>query len=258
MSTSAAATDLTELHGYQLRLPSFEGPLDVLLRLIERERLSISEVSLVTVTDQFLAHFASLEDADPAAIASFTNVAGRLLVLKSRSLLPRPAQPEEEDDPDDLVRQLAEYKAVKEAALRLAETDRMGLGAYPRGVVPRPEPGPVRLAMHQPAALARALRRRLLTLAPPSAPLALRQVVSLQAMIGRAIAALAGRKPVPFRSIVGIEAGRQETLVGFLAVLVLLRRRVVDADQPEPFGEITLLPIEGATIDADLAGADLA
>ena len=70
--------------------------------------------------------------------------------------------------------------------------------------------------------------------------------------------ALAGRKPVPFRSIVGIEAGRQETLVGFLAVLVLLRRRVVDADQPEPFGEITLLPIEGATIDADLAGADLA
>jgi len=255
---SATATDLPELHGYQLRLPSFEGPLDVLLRLIERERLDITEVSLVSVTDQFLAHFASLEDAGPAAIAAFTNVASRLVLLKSRSLLPRPVAPEEDEDPDDLVRQLEEYKAVKEAALTLAEADRSGLGAYPRGVVPHPEPGPVRLAMHQPVLLTRALRRRLTAIVPPAAPMALRHVVSLQAMIGRAISALAGRKPVPFRAIVGIEADRQETLVGFLAVLVLLRRRVIDADQPEPFGEITLLPLDGATIDADLAGADLA
>ena len=78
------------LDAYQLRLPSFEGPLDVLLRLIERDQLAISEISLLAVFDQFMAHLDALEAAAPEAIAEFLMVAGRLSVLKSRALLPAP------------------------------------------------------------------------------------------------------------------------------------------------------------------------
>ena len=104
------------LDGYQFRLPSFEGPLDVLLRLIERDQLAISEVSLLAVFDQFLAHLDRLEAEAPDAIAEFVLVAGRLSVLKSRALLPRPAKPLEEPDEIDLVMQLEAYRAVKAAA----------------------------------------------------------------------------------------------------------------------------------------------
>ena len=80
------------LDGYQFRLPSFEGPLDVLLRLIERDQLAFCEVSLLAVFDQFLAHLDTLEADAPDVIAEFVMVAGRLSVLKSRALLPRPAK----------------------------------------------------------------------------------------------------------------------------------------------------------------------
>src|ERR671919_1436827 len=117
------------LEGYQLRLPSFEGPLDVLLRLIERDQLAISEISLLAVFDQFLAHLNTLEADAPDAIAEFVLVAGRLSVLKSRALLPRPAKPLEEPDEIDLVRKLEEYRAVKAAAELLAVRQRTGSGA---------------------------------------------------------------------------------------------------------------------------------
>src|SRR5918997_7132388 len=98
------------LDGYQLRLPSFEGPLDVLLRLIERDQLAISEISLLAVFDQFIAHLDTMEAHAPDAIAEFLMVAGRLSVLKSRALLPRPAKPLEESEEIDLVHQLEAYR----------------------------------------------------------------------------------------------------------------------------------------------------
>ncbi|MGH9174365.1 MAG: segregation and condensation protein A, partial [Vicinamibacterales bacterium] len=114
------------LAGYQLRLPSFEGPLDVLLGLIERERLEISDVSLVAVTDGFLGYIAQLDDAPPALLAEFAGVAARLLVLKSRALLPRPEVVEEEVDIDDLAEQLREYQRAKQAAESFRSIERAG------------------------------------------------------------------------------------------------------------------------------------
>src|SRR5215208_5144761 len=102
--------------GYQLRLPSFEGPLDVLLRLIERSQLQITDVSLVAVMDQFLVYVASLDQAGAELIADFTNVATRLVLLKSRSLLPRPPAIDDEAEAGDLARELIEYRAVRQAA----------------------------------------------------------------------------------------------------------------------------------------------
>jgi segregation and condensation protein A len=254
---SATTQEPPLLFGYQLRLPSFEGPLDVLLRLIERDHLDITEISLMAVTDQFLVYVEELGEAPLETIAAFSNVAGRLLVLKSRSLLPRPPVQEEVVDEDDLVRQLIEYRAMKDAAMRFAETQAQGLGAYPRGSVSGPGPVVVRLANHHPSALVRSLRRRLAVLAPPVIATPVRSVVTIQSMLIRLIDALAPRKPVRFRALVGAEASREEVLVGFLAVLVLLRRRAADAEQAEPFGEITILPLDEAIDPMTLAGADL-
>jgi len=94
-----------QLDGYQLKLPTFEGPFDVLLRLIEREQLEISDISLVAVFDQFMDAIADLNAPPPAVIAEFAAVAGRLSVLKSRALLPKPVKPAEETEEPDLVRQ---------------------------------------------------------------------------------------------------------------------------------------------------------
>ncbi len=231
------------LNGYQLRLPTFEGPLDVLLRLIERHQLAITDVSLVAVTDQFLAHLAAMEEAPPTTMAEFATIGARLVLIKSRSLLPRPLTVEDEGDSGDLVRQLVEYRAVQEAARLLGVRDMRAEGAFARGeggvAVPAAS-APPRLALHQPSALARALRRRLTIVPGPSAVVAASPLVSLREMIERVLVGLAGRSQLRFRAVLARCEGRDEALTAFLAVLVLIRRRVIEADQPALFGEITL------------------
>ena len=244
---STASSEHTELHGYQLQLPTFEGPLDVLLRLIEREQLPITEISLMAVTDQFLAYLEALQDPAPETIAAFSSVAGRLLVLKSRSIIPRPPVVVDEEAEDDLVKELIEYRALRDAIASLAESDRAGRGAFPLGGgVPVPKASEPKLAIHQPNSLAKALRRRLTAMATPPVTQVLRKVVSLQEMAVRLLTQLNSGRPVRFRSYLGPSPPREETLVGFLAVLVLLRRRVIDAEQAEPFGDIDMVRVVGA------------
>ena len=248
-----AAAPLT-LSGYQLRLPSFEGPLDVLLRLIEREQLAIAEVSLVAVTDQFLAHAEALGAARPAEVAAFSAVATRLLVLKSRSLLPRPPVAETDEIDDDLVHQLREHQALKELLADLASRERGRERLFPRGgaIVTGVDPARPRLAPGPPTALSRALRRRLSVLAPDPTHHPLRPVVSLPKTVARVLATLAQRPRVRFSDLVG-ERRREEVLVAFLAVLVLLRRKQIDVEQPEPFGEFVVLLVNE---EADGGGGD--
>ena len=130
---------MTELFpdAYQVALPVFEGPLDLLLHLIEREELDITQVSLSQVTNQYLERLAQISERDPDKMADFLVVAARLLLIKSRVLLPQ--QPSalgteegEEDIGRDLVRQLIEYKKFKEAAGWLKEVESEGLRSYVR------------------------------------------------------------------------------------------------------------------------------
>lgn len=236
------AIDHAALNAYQFRLPTFEGPLDILLRLIEREQLAITDVSLVAVTDQFLDHLAQLHDQPPALIADFAAIGGRLVLLKSRSLLPRPATTVEEPEPEDLVRQLEEYRALRAASEQLAIRDRRALGGFARGEgVALPDAPAPRLAIHQPSILARALRRRLTNAIGPVQVVASRPIVTLREMTERLLTGLhrGNRSFLRFRATC---ASREEVLVGFLALLVLVRRRVMDADQETLFGDITLTP----------------
>jgi len=238
---NTATIDASALGGYQLRLPAFEGPLDVLLRLIERQQLAITDVSLMVVTEQFLVYLKSMDELPTATMGEFAAVASRLILLKSRSLLPRPPAVDPEEEPEDLVRQLIEYRAMRTVADQLGVRDRTASGAFSRGDgIALPERPPARLALHQPGSLARALRRRLTAVSTPPEAIAARPVVSLRGMTERLLNALTGRASLPFTRFRATCASQQDVLVAFLAVLVLMRRRTIVAEQDQLFGEITL------------------
>src|SRR5215213_5084174 len=186
-----SSTMVATLDGYQFRLPSFEGPLDVLLRLIERDQLAINEVSLIAVFDQFLAHLDTLEADASDAIAEFVLVAGRLSVLKSRALLPRPPKPLEEPDEIDLVQQLEAYRAVKAAAELLGVRQRNGSGAFGRGdAIACPPAEPARYTPQPPSALSEAVSRWLSRMPAKPAVLPSRRVISFPLIISNVIPAL--------------------------------------------------------------------
>lgn len=234
------------LPGYQLRLPGFEGPLDVLLRLIERNQLPITEVSLVEVTDQFLAYIAELEMAPPAVIAEFAAVGARLTLLKSRSLLPKPPEAADEADPGDLLRQLVEYRALRDAARLLAEREASDVGMYVRpsdSEHPHADLVTIRLATYAPQVLVRSIRRRLSLIPKPQAVLDVPPMVTLRDMIERMVHGLRLKKRLSFSSILAECRERHEVQTAFLALLVLVRRRHVDAEQSELFGDISFVSV---------------
>src|SRR5262249_26200790 len=136
---------------YIVRLPAFEGPLDLLLYLIEKRQMEITTISLVAVTDQYLAYLHSLDksgsyrqdeaaDSSPLAnMAAFISIAARLLFIKSQSLLPTTSKEESGAEvenaltmADELHRHLLEYKAAKEIAHHLRKREEAGLQTYER------------------------------------------------------------------------------------------------------------------------------
>lgn len=236
MVTAAPTTPL--LHEYQLRLPAYKGPLDVLLRLIDGQQLPISEVSLMAVLDQFLAYIDTRIAPEPGEIAEFAAIAGRLTVLKSRELLPRPAPAVDEEDPSDLVRQLEEYRAIKVAAARLSTVH--GAGGYGRGAsIEHPPPVTAAMPRQSTRALVRALHRWLSRV--PASPLevATRHTTTLREMVSRVFALLAADGHGNFTWFVSHVPNRQDRALAFLALLTLIRRHAVDVSQPVLFGEIT-------------------
>ena len=103
---------------YSVETPVFQGPLDLLLYLIERAELDITTLALAEVTDQFLDYLQNLPELSVEEVSSFLLVAAKLLQIKSEALLPRPVIREagEEDPGEALARQLIEYKRYKEIA----------------------------------------------------------------------------------------------------------------------------------------------
>jgi segregation and condensation protein A len=228
---------------WQLRLPTFEGPLDVLLRLIEKQQLPIAEVSLALVSDQFLHAARELDGSAPETIAEFTAVGSRLVAIKARSLIPRPAAPVDEEDEDGLVVQLLEYKAIKEAARQFAQIDKLGMVAYSPSADAIELPDKARelpLGRHEASWLARALQRKLVVIEPVRQMVLIKPVVSLREMMVRLSDALAGGL-TSFNRVAEThcqDASERRAL--FLALLVMIRRGGANAEQDEPFGEITI------------------
>jgi segregation and condensation protein A len=244
---------------YQVRLPVFEGPLDLLLQLIERERLDISVVSIAAVTEQFLSYVRQIEDIQAETLADFLVMAARLVWIKSRILLPQPRRPddEEEEDPAEaLARQLKEYKRFREAAQSLRAIEERGLHTYPRVAPPpeldaRLEEGSITLD----GLLAAAQRAILSSPLPPPVPagVVVPFTLTIRDQIGLIRRETTGGRTVTFGALLQNARQRVEVIVTLLAVLELIKRGQVNAVQDEMFGDITIAPVPGAEIDDEEA-----
>lgn len=242
---------------YAVSLPSFQGPLDLLLQLIEKEELDINEISLVAVTDPYLHTIARLEAIEPGALADFLVVASRLLYLKSLSLLPKPsavAGEDEEDSVDALIQQLLEYRRFKQAAALLQAREEQGLRVYVR-TAPQPElERRLDLSNLDLNKLHMALRR-VLQRVPSDPPMprvkiypitVAEQIEHVRLYLQAARhqpAPPEGYAPITFTELLTRGATRLEIVVTFLAILELIKQQEVVADQEATFGEIVLLPL---------------
>jgi segregation and condensation protein A len=234
---------------YEVQLEVFHGPLDLLLHLIEHNHLDITTVSLAQVTDQYLAYLRLLEERRPDEIADFVVIAARLLLIKSRALLPQPPPliQEEEDVGEDLVRQLREYRRFKHVADTLRQRDQDSLHSYPRTIpatrflnlVPKLD-----LESTSLDDLIEALRG-LLQEAQADDGLA---VIPLKVTIGQKIQEidelLHTRQSLTFDDLIEGKTSRLEVIVTLLAVLELIRSRRVQAQQSALFGPISITPLE--------------
>ena len=228
---------------YQVRLPVFEGPLDLLLHLIEREEFDITTIALAQVTGQYLAYLSELKERRGGDLAAFLVVAAKLLLIKSQALLPRPPAltVSEEDIGDDLVQQLQLYKQFKEVALHLREREDLGLQSFIRIAANyRPEPH-LNLSGVTLDDLVAAAREALQALpAAPVGGVVTPRVVTIGQQIEHIQAHLATHRRARFREILSTAVTRVEVIVTLLALLELIKRDRVQMRQERPFGPIII------------------
>jgi segregation and condensation protein A len=232
---------------YEVKLPLFEGPLDLLLHLIEREELDITRVSLAQVTDQYLEYIGRLEEREVSNLVDFLVVASKLLLIKSRLLLPAPpatANVEDEDVGEDLVRQLIEYKRFKKAASLLAERNEENLHSYVRigTTVISGSNKTLDISDVSLSALVEAVRQAL-DITPPEPGVS--QIippitVSIHDKIQLIRSKLERLGEITFGEIIAGSRNRVEIIVTFLAMLELIRTAILSVRQDELFGSIIL------------------
>jgi len=234
--------------GYTIQLPVYEGPLDLLLELIERAELDITKVALASVTDQYIAYLHQAPELELSDLASFLVIAARLLQIKSEALLPQPAarEADEEDPGEALAQQLIAYKMYKGVAVHLRDREAAGLRTYLR-LAPPPKVEPqLDLSGLTADDLYRAMVEVLAS--KPSGP-SLDEVVAAprvrirdQIRLIFDIMRRAGK--ASFWRLLKGSRSRLEIVVSFLAVLELIKLRRITAQQDELFGDIELLPGE--------------
>jgi segregation and condensation protein A len=237
---------------FVLQLPVFEGPLALLLHLLEQEELDITEVSLRLVTEQYLAHLRDADRLNLDKLAEFIGVGARLLLLKSRALLPRdpedaPVTLDDEDDPENLVRALQEYRRFKQAAEHLRSLEAEHRTAYRRSAPPPELPLPPGLEGVTLASLVE-LFTQVLTRVPEDRPARAipRPRVRLADRIRGLVERLDRDGRASFLSLLGDAPTRTSVIVEFLAVLELIKVRYLAAEQGEVFGDIDLVRLDGA------------
>ena len=132
--------------GYEVKLPVFEGPLDLLLYLVEKNELDTRDIPIAVITDQYLVHLEALQKTDLSEAGEFLVMASRLMRLKARELLPADDKDPLEEmeyllDRQALIAQMMEYRKFKEAARSLRDIEARHFGAFPRGRAEKPPAG---------------------------------------------------------------------------------------------------------------------
>lgn len=238
----------------QIKLQQFEGPLDLLLSLIEDQKLSITEISLAQVTEQFLQYVRQLQEVDPTALADYLAIAAKLLVIKSRSILPTlEVETEEEEQEVDLAERLVLYKQFKEAARQLKKYDQARRQSFTRTVVfsqrvyfwPDPAVGQDTLKSSILGVLS-ALREL------DSLPKAkIKEAISIQEKIDSLQTLLSRQIETRLSDLLAGAKNKDEVIITFLALLELIKQKMFTVDQEALFTDITIKQYQPAVESAD-------
>ncbi len=220
-------------------LDAFEGPLDLLLYLIKRQNLDILDIPIAQITAQYMEYVELMKDMRLELAAEYLVMAAMLAEIKSRMLLPRPAEAEDEEDPRaELVRRLQEYERFKKAALDLDELPRLERDLFATEVeVP---PGHVRRLPPEVD-----LREVLLALRDVLARADLftshrveKESLSMRERMSLVLEKVRGQGFVPFVHLFELHEGRPGIVVTFLALLELIKSASIELVQSEAFAPI--------------------
>ncbi|WP_040208275.1 segregation/condensation protein A [Neobacillus jeddahensis] len=239
---------------YQVKIDAFEGPLDLLLHLINRLEIDIYDIPVAEITEQYLIYIKTMNELQLDVASEFLVMAATLLVIKSKMLLPKHEElydevddemSYEEDPRDELVERLIEYRKYKEAAhdLKAMEEERGLMYTKPPSDLSdfakekQPERTESNVSLYDMlAAFQKLLRRK--KLQRPMATKIARQEISIEKRmteIMNELKQLSGRKN--FNDLFPFPA-KDHIVVTFLAILELIKRKVVDVEQKENFGDI--------------------
>jgi segregation and condensation protein A len=217
---------------FTIRTPSFEGPFGLVLDLIERRKLSVSELSLAQVTDDYITFVRSHESFPMEDAAEFIGVAATLLLIKSKSLIPElELSPEEEGDVDELKDRLKKYETAREAARELGRV--FGLQTMVSAGERAPE------AFFAPSrdlsldALAQALQNVLQAQQKEEKlpEVRVKPLITIEEMMDRLTDRVQRALTISFRDFAGDKSEKVEVIVSFLALLELVKQGIVEAEQ---------------------------
>ena len=241
---------------YRVQTPVYEGPLDLLLNLIEHAELDITTVSLAMVTDQYLGYINSMEQLNADEISAFLVIAAKLIQIKSEALLPRPPVHEagEEDTGQALVDQLKLYKRFKEIGGWLSAREQANLRTYLR-VAPPPKVEPkldlsnitlAKLVSAAEEAFAKGKAKKPLATVIAAPRVTIREKIDMISKVMKNIQRTA------FSSLIKDSESRLEIVVTFLAMLELIKRYRVQAHQEGLFADIEIDRMEDWSEDEEI------
>ncbi len=231
----------------QVFLDAFEGPLDLLLYLIKRHNLDILDIPIADITRQYMEYVELMKELQLGLAAEYLVMAAMLAELKSRMLLPQPAETEDEDDPRaELVRRLQEYERFRRAAEDIDALPRLERDVFTTGALlpeldarkPQPEVNLQDLL----AAFKEVLHRAEMF----SHHHVRREPLSVRERMSMVLERLAHSEFTEFTACFRLEEGRAGVTVTLLAVLELIKERLVELVQAEPFAPIHLRPAGAA------------
>ncbi|NTW27146.1 MAG: segregation/condensation protein A [Candidatus Moranbacteria bacterium] len=228
---------------YHIKIEQFEGPLDLLLQLTEQEKLDITRVSLAKIADQYLAYISETKNITLAHLADFLTVASRLILIKSKALLPMlEFTEEEEEEIKDLEYQLAEYKKFKDASAKLAlvfDAPQMNFsreGFLGFGTVFYPPEKIVAEDLQK--AFAKVLGE--IPVVEKLEEEMVKEILTLEDKILHLQETLREKVQTSFAELVANAKDKVEVVVSFLAMLELVKQRIIHVEQGELFSEIRL------------------
>jgi segregation and condensation protein A len=248
---------------YQIKLEIFEGPMDLLLHLIKKHELDIYSIPIALITQQYLEYIELMKSLDMEIAGEFLVMASTLTHIKSRMLLPPAENPEADEDGVDpraeLIRRLLEYKSFKDAAGSLSEKEETWSQVYARQAEAAPEvpkdDDPLLFDFHLFDLLA--ALKDVMARVPDANFEITPETVSITEKISQILARLETIDSVLFADLFENTTSRIQVIGTFLALLELIKTRVVKAFQIEQFGAIRIMKAVMENQDRDTATGNL-